>query len=81
MGRKDGRNYLVLIAVVKEIHRYVATVAVKDQEAVLSSCFGLGEAIEDLFEPSKAYLVVSPASRRRGDKYRVSPWLNFLYPA
>ena len=81
MGRKDSRDYLVLIAVVKEIHRHMATVAVKDQEAVLSSCFGLSEAVEDLFEPSKACLVVSPASRRRRDKYRVSPWLNFLYLA
>ena len=64
MGRKDSRDYLILVAVVKEIHCYVATVAVKDQEAVLSSCFGLGEAIEDLFEPSKACLVVGLASRR-----------------
>jgi hypothetical protein len=64
VGRKDSRDYLVLIAVVKEIYCYVATVAVKDQEAVLSSCFSLGEAIEDLFELSKACLVVGPASRR-----------------
>ena len=63
MGRKDSRDYLVLIAVVKEIHCYVATVAVKDQEAVLSLCFSLGEAIKDLFEPSKACLIVGPASR------------------
>jgi hypothetical protein len=64
VGRKDSRDYLVLIAIVKEIHRYMATVAVKDQEAVLSSCFVLGEAIKDLFKPSKACLVVGPASRR-----------------
>ena len=52
------------ITVIDKLPCYVATVAVKDQEAVLSSCFGLGEAIEDLFEPSKACLVVGPASRR-----------------
>jgi hypothetical protein len=64
VGRKDSRDYLVLIAVVKEIHCHVATVAVKDQEAVLSSCFSLSKAIKDLFKPSKACLVISPASRR-----------------
>ena len=64
MGRKDSRDYLVLIAVVKEIHYYVAIVAVKDQEAVLSLCFSFSEAIEDLFKPSKACIVVSLANRR-----------------
>lgn len=51
----------------------MATVAVKDQEAVLSLCFGLSKVIKDLFKLSKAYLIVSLASRQQGDKYRVSP--------
>ena len=52
------------ITVIDELPCYVATVAVKDQEAVLSPCFGLSKAIKDLFKPSKACLVVGPASRR-----------------
>ena len=63
MGRKDSQEYLVLVTVVDEVHRYVAAVAVKDQEALLSLSFGLGEAIKHLFKPSEAYIVVGPASR------------------
>jgi hypothetical protein len=54
MRREYSQQYLVLIAVVDKVHRYIRAMAVKDQEAVLSLSFLLREAIKDLFKLSKA---------------------------
>ena len=53
----------MLIAVIDEILRYMAAVAVNNEQAPIYPVLGLGVAIKHLLKPGKAKIVVRPAIR------------------
>jgi len=58
---KQRQEDSMAVAKLDKCARYVAAVAVKDEETVIASCFRSREALEYIREPGQSNLIVSPA--------------------